>query len=99
MKKNSIYTLVLVFLMLGCEKNESKTESLLANSTGGESKVYEKIALDTCIDAVESDSYAVLKSADEVIKEEENTEIIFYYRETENKLCVSSGKAHISRLL
>lgn len=127
MKKNSIYAVVLVFLMFGCgsdttiespdnnvsddntsiakdsvdEAEESEStdlESPISHNSEVEDAEYESIAIDTCIDGASSDSYGVLKSGDEIVKEEKS-DIDIYYADEVDRLCLASGKAYIIRLL
>lgn len=66
---------------------------------GFEENSYEKIAIDVnCTTLNKIDEYITLKSGDQVIKDEEDSNITIFHDENGvKKICLQSGKAHINR--
>jgi hypothetical protein len=66
---------------------------------GFDGNSYEKIAIDVnCTTLNTIDEYITLKSGDQIIKDEEDSNITIFHDENGvKKICLQSGKAHINR--
>ncbi|MBU1667524.1 hypothetical protein KKC13_03840 [bacterium] len=66
---------------------------------GFDGNSYEEIAIDVaCTSPDTPEGYITLKSADQIIKDEEGSNITILHDENGvKKVCISSGKAHINR--
>jgi hypothetical protein len=60
---------------------------------------YEEIAIDINCSTLDTiDKYIILKSGDQIIKDEEDSNITIFHDENGVKsICLQSGKAHINR--
>lgn len=80
------------FTACGGGSSDNHVEGFNGNS-------YEEIAIDVvCTDPDTPDAYIVLKSGDQIIKDEEDSNITILHDENGlKKVCLDSGKAHINR--